>query len=242
LNIYVINLKRDIAKKNKFIENNHEILKGKYTFVDAVDGKLLDIDASGYNQAKAIKHIKRDMSAGEIGCYLSHMSIYQKIVDENLPYAVIFEDDITITDDNFLNIVDIACKKPYYDICLLGFRYRTKDKIKKMFYERLCDTYDMLKLYKNEEGGYGYIITNGACKKLLKYKNDIFLPIDNLGRHERFGKFLTIASIYPSVISVDLENSGLEQERILTNKQSPIHREPLIKNFFNYISGLCKNI
>lgn len=35
---------------------------------------------------------------GEIGCGLSHIKIYQKMVEENIPCACILEDDIIILD------------------------------------------------------------------------------------------------------------------------------------------------
>jgi len=36
---------------------------------------------------------------GQVGCYLSHRMIWQKMVDENIPQAVIFEDDVV--EDHF---------------------------------------------------------------------------------------------------------------------------------------------
>jgi glycosyl transferase family 25 len=41
------------------------------------------------------------LSAGEVGCYASHLVVAQKIVAEGLPYAVVLEDD-AILDDDFL--------------------------------------------------------------------------------------------------------------------------------------------
>ena len=40
------------------------------------------------------------MTKGEIGCALSHLKIYQKTVDEDIPYALILEDD-TLFDTEF---------------------------------------------------------------------------------------------------------------------------------------------
>jgi GR25 family glycosyltransferase involved in LPS biosynthesis len=37
---------------------------------------------------------ERELSASELGCNLSHRRIYQNIVENSLPYAVIFEDDV----------------------------------------------------------------------------------------------------------------------------------------------------
>jgi glycosyl transferase family 25 len=39
------------------------------------------------------------LSAGEVGCYASHLVVAQKIVAEGLPYAVVLEDDAVLDDD-----------------------------------------------------------------------------------------------------------------------------------------------
>jgi glycosyl transferase, family 25 len=171
------------------------------------------------------------MSAGEIGCYLSHMNIYQEIVEKNISKAIIFEDDIKIIDDNFQKIVNIISQKEYFDICLLGYHYKKRDNIENMFYEYLDETHNMLKISKREWGGYGYIITNKACQKLLKYKNNIFLPVDTLGRDKHFDKFLDVYCVHPSLIEVDTKNSGLEKERMECKKASS---KNIFKHFFSY--------
>jgi GR25 family glycosyltransferase involved in LPS biosynthesis len=48
---------------------------------------------------------KRIFLKGEVGCALSHRNIYDDIIKNNIPYAVIMEDDITIP-TNFKNIVE----------------------------------------------------------------------------------------------------------------------------------------
>lgn len=45
------------------------------------------------DRENSYKRMRREMSNGEYGCALSHRSIYQKIVAEHLPGAVILEDD-----------------------------------------------------------------------------------------------------------------------------------------------------
>ena len=47
----------------------------------------------------------RDIGIGEIGCALSHLSIYNKILQDGLAGALIFEDDVLIKN---LNILDIT--------------------------------------------------------------------------------------------------------------------------------------
>ena len=64
-------------------------------FIQAVDGRSLDL---GMMKAEGIlqgdKHLKRDLTAGEVGCYLSHVSAWRTLTARNLNSAIICEDDI----------------------------------------------------------------------------------------------------------------------------------------------------
>lgn len=41
----------------------------------------------------------RMYTPGQVGCTLSHIFIYQRMVEENIPMAMVFEDDVTMSDD-----------------------------------------------------------------------------------------------------------------------------------------------
>ena len=39
------------------------------------------------------------LSPGELACFMSHVSIWQKMVDEHIPHLAIFEDDVYLGKD-----------------------------------------------------------------------------------------------------------------------------------------------
>ncbi len=41
------------------------------------------------------------LTGGELACFMSHVSIWQKMVDEQLPYVAIFEDDVFLGERAF---------------------------------------------------------------------------------------------------------------------------------------------
>ena len=63
--------------------------------IPAIRGSNLSEEqiSNTYDASANKKHYMKTMSAGEIGCYLSHRKAWQKIVDEKLDYAIILEDD-----------------------------------------------------------------------------------------------------------------------------------------------------
>ncbi len=66
---------------------------------DAVDGRLLS-DASVadvYRKGLHRPHYPFELTRGEIGCFLSHRSVWQQIIDAGLPGALVLEDDIDLS-------------------------------------------------------------------------------------------------------------------------------------------------
>jgi len=133
--------------------------------ISAIDGKKLDLNKidnniitpAGIEIAKKSEIIYTHLTAGAIGCAMSHRAIYQKIIDENINLCLILEDDITI-DDNFnkkIKIIEeqIQINNIDYDLFFLGFHPGT--------------TYDKTMRYKSVYGLFGYIVTNSGAKKLL---------------------------------------------------------------------------
>lgn len=71
-----------------------------FTRIPAVVGnELSEIEQNQlYDKERFIIECKKPVTLGEIGCAMSHRSIWQKMVDEQIDYALILEDDIDISD------------------------------------------------------------------------------------------------------------------------------------------------
>ena len=153
----------------------------QYTIVDAVDGKNL----SNYNyhlQDKAHKFLRgRKVSNNEIGCYLSHYNLWQKMVSENIEVALIFEDDAK-WDDDFAKIInDIMALKRQWGMCLL-----TNDK-NCMFFRKLHAVGDNRFLgypLKRTMALTGYLLKREAAANMCKRLSIIYEPVDMaIARH-----------------------------------------------------------
>lgn len=90
----VINLQRS-RDRRAFMSRQLDALGLDYEFFAAVDGAALSREEvlQSCNQKWAKRHIGRQMLPGEIGCALSHLGVYRKVVDENTPMALVLEDD-----------------------------------------------------------------------------------------------------------------------------------------------------
>lgn len=96
--IYMINLKRRTERRIK-MEATMKQLGLDYTYFEAVDGKTLTDEVliqKGITLLPeyADPYHKRPMTMGEIGCFLSHYTIWQMMVDQQLEEVLVLEDDI----------------------------------------------------------------------------------------------------------------------------------------------------
>ena len=107
LPIYIISLKQD-TEKRKVISSTLEDFGLEFRFIDAIHGKELSTDIVNSARSNSRGNIlKRGFlpTPNEIGCTLSHLKAYKNILDNNLSWACILEDD-AILDKKFKTFIE----------------------------------------------------------------------------------------------------------------------------------------
>lgn len=212
---FVINLPESSDRKLNISRqlDNYGI---KPIFIEAVNGKNLDqLEINRYcNQNKAKEVFGRELFLGEIGCALSHKKIYQKIVDEDIGYAVILEDDALVR-DKFTRAVNLIIgSKLDWDLILLG-HYKGFNKNSEIasifsFWDRfkLQDRFVLGRIVKGGLGTHGYILNKNGAIRLLEYldKEKITCPIDIITSNL---KVINVYGLTPTVIGVDVRFDSL---------------------------------
>ena len=95
MKVFVINLERS-ADRREVIEPELQQQGLDYEFFKAVDGSKLADPQSYADEHGCMVRVKRLMTHGEIGCCLSHYQLWQRVVEEELPWACIMEDDLIL--------------------------------------------------------------------------------------------------------------------------------------------------
>lgn len=208
--IFYINLDKAVERNNFMNEQfSSKIKKSKVERFSAINKDSLTKDyiksicnpRSYYylelnNNKRAIHE---DLNTtGQIACYLSHYTLWQKLLsDPDNEYYIIFEDDVII-DDNFETTVDnILKKKTKVDfLSLIYYFKRNNDTVYKQ------DS-DFFVIQNPFYGMLSYMISKNCAKKLTQwsipllsqvdafigyvanYENDLnfFLYKNSLGRH-----------------------------------------------------------
>ena len=108
MKIFLINLAR---RPDRLAHVQQQLAQLGLSFerFDAVDGATID-DTSFVDRDQFYLNNKRQIALGEIGCAMSHRAIWQQMVEQNLPFALILEDDINIRAE----LVDFLASTHHY--------------------------------------------------------------------------------------------------------------------------------
>jgi glycosyl transferase family 25 len=172
---YVINLKRR--------NDRLEIFKNQCPYkdietIEAFDGKYIDNNKNKDLFYKIKNHKNSyDITNSEIGCFVSHMTVWKKIIDSNTKYNLIFEDD-TIFSDNFKTELDkVELDKYIENFLYVGGRHEPNFIMDNMFTIDIADNlikYNLNTINKCDQhfrGAFGYLITKKFAE-ILYYSFD----------------------------------------------------------------------
>lgn len=226
LPVFIINL-MDSSDRREFMKTQCENLGVSPVFIDAVYGKDLtnsDIEKH-YNQKEAKQLFGRDLLLGEIGCALSHKKVYQKIADENIPYAVILEDDALIK-NGFIEVIKLTLDSDVnWELVLLGHHKNAFKGICSPLsvWEKayLDSVYTLNRLADFGFGTYGYIISNKGANKLLSDIKNISRPIDH---YTCDSNIINVYAIFPIVVEVNYDfDNIIDNRKTRTIEKNKIH-------------------
>lgn len=163
-NIYVINLK-DKEHRFKVFEELKDSRIQRFEAVDTRDNpKKYEEFGLKLNPVGLVNKLYFSQMYGAIGCFLSHFSIWKKIINENLESALILEDDASCCDvASFLKeskeypaLSELSMNK--FDLVQLNKRTSSDERIYTKFFN----------------GTESYYVTNEGAKKLVNFVEDSY--------------------------------------------------------------------
>jgi len=177
-----------------------------YNFIDAVDGKNLDKSYINkyYSSHETKKLHGRELTRGEIGCSLSHLSLYKKMVTDGSDYAVILEDDIYIG-SSFREFIDQLPRLLSDDWEMINLISDTKST---PIGKPIFDIYRYTRFHSSSNRTAAYVIKLSAALKLLRYAYPIRFAADGLtGRFMETG--VRLYGLSPDIVALRDVNSDI---------------------------------
>lgn len=90
---FVINLPRSVDRLDLVKRNIADAGFTDVTIFEALDGRDKKATADTLIMF-GIPNIDQEVSTGQLGCMLSHFKVLKHVIDNNIPHATIFEDDV----------------------------------------------------------------------------------------------------------------------------------------------------
>lgn len=204
--VFIINLERSKLRRD-FILKYLSSLGIEATIFPAVEGNKLDLAELEknkiYDNDAALEAFSRPLSMPEIGCTMSHIGIYHKIIDEGIEKALVLEDDVIFCDDIDQHFTALIDEVPD-DWELIQLYYKCQD------FTKITDN---IVKFRSEtclpSGSAGYFINRSGAEKMLKAVYPVRYPADSLiGRSPRWdtvvygssSALLTQNYLYPTEI------------------------------------------
>lgn len=217
----IINLDNNPERLASIAERCNEIGLS-FEKISAVMGNQLTAEqvSEVYDTDTNLRKYDKKLNEGEIGCYLSHIRCWQQIVDEQLDFALILEDDIL--------------PRPQIVDCLQRFESVSSDwdyiKLysKKLKYisgsTSLSADIHLHKLAKLSAGTCCQLVSLSGAKKMLAHALPIARPID-VDVQYWFERDLRAFAVSPSMIdSTEFES---DIEKISLTHRDLIKRRPI---------------
>ncbi|OHU85436.1 MULTISPECIES: glycosyltransferase family 25 protein [Pseudoalteromonas] len=172
--------------------------------ISAVMGTDVDEQtlAKFYSPTLNVKQYHRPLGPGEIGCYMSHLKVLQHIVDNNIAYAVILEDDFKIVGDLNAAIDSLKDIDFEWDMIKLA-EYGNRER--PTAYEfAINDVYSLRIQKKVSAGTCAQAVSLSGAKKILQSSIPFGRPVDTDYQHW-WEKSIEVFTLSPCPIRQDLE-------------------------------------
>lgn len=225
---FVISLSENNEKRRAHIVKEFAEKKVPFKFFDAITPQ----DNEALLQKYGLDKVDTELSPVEISCFLSHYQLWKYMIEEDLPFIGIFEDDIYLGEDAglFLNSTDWVSP----DIHVLKLEKGWQKTIKTSFFaKKVMSNRSIFQLSSPHYGTAGYILSNIGARYLIeRYRGtkelkpiDVFmfriLLDDSTYKVSQLAPALCIQDF---LINRDAENfcSVIEDSRIDKNKMIAI--------------------
>jgi GR25 family glycosyltransferase involved in LPS biosynthesis len=228
--IYVINLKSDVIKRNYIIT-----LFKKYE----INFTLLVVDyipINTYNKICGDGQISRS----ELGCCVSHLWCLKHIISSNYKNAIIFEDDIILHKEFISKFIKIFDSNKFVDFLLLGshdymFTSTHHNNIKKGLYKPSNE-------FKNLYGAHANYYSLNAAKRQFLIRTSQIAFFDK-EYSLMFNHFPKSYICYPNLVVANITTSNLNHKKeILSELELEYYKKCFINFNFEKYNFLYLNL
>ncbi|MBR9728631.1 glycosyltransferase family 25 protein [Shewanella intestini] len=174
--VFVINLDKSTERMD-FMHRQLQQLDIAYERVAAVYGKDLDDSeiTAVFNEKANLEKYDKVLNVGELGCYLSHVNCWKQMVEQQIEFALILEDDSRLDPELGTLMDGVAQLEPTWDYIKLCHSKKEKGVIDSI---AINDKFSIGTCLKLPASTRGQFVSLAGAKKLLATALPISRPID----------------------------------------------------------------
>ncbi len=199
LKIYVISLPGSFERR-RFITEQLNSLELSYTLFDAIDGNALsEEEFNSKVDAVAIAPKLKWLTKGAVGCALSHIEVYKRIAQDNVPFALVLEDDCILHDKFPQLLASIPNSIEGTDVVMLYYSSGEPIQLKQNTAQDLASGFKLYDVVEPENifSTVAYIISREASEKLADFALPVKTTADNWGFYIQHKVINKLKCVYP---------------------------------------------
>ena len=202
--------------------------------ISAVDGRQLNNDELNrhFNIQLNQRQYHKTLTAGEIACYMSHRKVWAKIVEENLDFALVLEDDFLLTGDLHELLSSVAAiAQPWHCIKLTEYPIKRKELSSKPLGKFHLVSYNKVPARTGAQ-----LISQAGAKRLLLASEKFGRPVD-IDLQYWWEHNLIVIGLKPYIFAVN-HSSGSDIEAIFQRKKTQTrHLSKLYQQLYFYLGN-----
>jgi glycosyl transferase, family 25 len=205
MQIQVISLTTAL-KRREHIQSEFGKQEIEFNFFDALTPDKAGILAFDLG----LSYVENRLTAGELACFMSHVALWKKMLDENIPFMAIFEDDVYLGEnaDLILNSsswiaedVEIIKLEAFSPKVIVGQKIDVNNTNR-----------TIASLQHKNLGTAGYLISKKAAQTYYNFvKDNPLIPLDEM-MFEMFLK-LKVMPIYQLIPAICIQEMNLYPDR-----------------------------
>ncbi|WP_455788385.1 glycosyltransferase family 25 protein [Acidaminococcus fermentans] len=182
-------------------------------FFDAIMGNQLSSE-----QLEKVAAKENFLTVGEIGCALSHLGVYQKLLESREKCVYVFEDDALLTEDfinlqpqiqQFMEDQTAPTVLLLFNIC--GYERRIR---------RISQDVSIMKCLGGTRA-YAYVLNRPAALNLLKAQMPVKIELDAWAIYQKMG-FIRLYCLNKNVVQL---NKALDEDSLIDNIDDRLGRD-----------------
>ena len=170
-----------------------------FEFVDAIWGNGLDLYNDERINVKRLTEIGMIKIPGNVGAALSHIKCQQKIVEENLDFALIVEDDMALTEEFKSLLPAVITASTREGVTMLFYQSWNEIILEKSKSVKIDNRHSLYE-YTSDKAIFSaaaYIVWNNTAKRIVDYLLPVCCSPDAWCLFKKDGVIKDIKVVYP---------------------------------------------